>query len=108
MAPPEGHAVILDVCAEKFKVIDKHLEESPEHRDKIVQHELRLGTVEDNIEKIAKAVDKIKGIKISVILSALAIVVTVGLAGYGLAVQWGKVLAKIEQFDKAYTEILKK
>lgn len=107
MAPPE-HSVILDLCAEKFRAIEKHLEDAPKHRDKIVRHELRIGTVEGNLEKIAIAVDKFRGVKMSVILSAMAIIVTIALAGYGLAVQWGKVLAKVEQFDKIYTTITAK
>jgi len=102
MAPE--HAEVLPLCEVKFQLYDKHLEDAPANRDKIVEHETKIVSIEQNIEKIAKGIDKIRNIKLATILSALAIIVTIVLAAFAAAVYFGRTIEKVERLDRIHQE----
>ncbi len=95
--PPE-HAEVLPLCEAKFKLYDKHLEDAPSNRDKIVEHETKIKVLCTDINSI----------KNWIVGSTTSIIVTVLLAVLALAVTWGKTLEKVERLDRMHQERVEK
>jgi len=88
MAPE--HSAVLPLCEEKFKLYDKHLEDAPTNRDKIVEHDT----------KIKVLCTDLNGLKNWIVGSTTSIIVTILLAALAVAVTWGKTLEKVERLDR--------
>lgn len=92
---PEHAVGILDLCKEKFRQVDEHLKDAPANREKIVEHDTRINCLEQVQDSLAKAVDRMKGVKMTVILSAAGIILTIVLAMLAVSTQWGSAINQI-------------
>jgi len=92
---------ILPECQEKFKGIEKHVEESPSVRDMVVRHDTQIKTMIENIAAIAD-------LKRTIIGSSTTVIITVMLAALALAVTWGRTIEKVERLDRMHIDEFKK
>ena len=92
-----AHEEILPECQEKFKGMEKHIEDSPSVRDMVVRHDIQIKTMIENIEALAD-------LKRMIIGSSLSVIVTVMLASMALAVTWGRTIEKVERLDRMYPQ----
>ena len=65
------HNEILPECQEKFKGLDKHIEDSPTVRDMVVRHDIQIKTMIENIAALANLKRTIVGSSMSVIVSVM-------------------------------------
>lgn len=93
---PDHATEILDLCKEKFRQVDEHLKDAPYNREKITEHGTRINCLEQVQDSLAKAVDRMKGVKMTVILSAAGIVLTIILAMLAVSTQWGSAINQIK------------
>jgi hypothetical protein len=93
MAPPEHPPIVLDFCKAKFSDFEDHLKDSPKNRDLIVRHDER-------IEQQGKAISRIIGLGIAILLASLGIIVTMISSTAHIASLWGTMSEKISALEK--------
>ena len=91
------HSEILPECQEKFKGIEKHVEESPNVRDMVIRHDTQIKTMIENIAALAD-------LKRTIIGSSMSVIVSVMFAALALAVTWGRTIKKVERLDRMHVE----
>ena len=92
-----AHEEILPKCQEKFKGMDKHIEDSPTVRDMVVRHDIQIKTMIENIAALAD-------LKRTIIGSSMSVIVSVMFAALALAVTWGRTIEKVERLDRLHVE----
>ena len=92
-----AHEEILPECQEKFRSVDKHIEDIPTVRDMVVRHDIQIKTMIENIAALAD-------LKRTIIGSSTSVILTVMLASLALAVTWGRTIEKVERLDRMHVE----
>ena len=92
-----AHEEILPECQEKFKGMDKHIEDSPTVRDMVVRHDIQIKTMIENIAALAD-------LKRTIIGSSMSVIVSVMFAALALAVTWGRTIEKVERLDRMHID----
>ena len=92
-----AHNEILPECQEKFKGLDKHIEDSPTVRDMVVRHDIQIKTMIENIAALAD-------LKRTIVGSSMSVIVSVMVAALALAVTWGRTIEKVERLDRMYPQ----
>lgn len=95
------HNEMLPECQERFKTMEKHVEESPNVRDMVVRHDTQIKIMVDNIAALAD-------LKKTIIGSSTTVIITVMLAALALAVTWGRTIEKVERLDRIHIDEFKK
>ena len=91
------HNEVLPECQEKFKGLDKHIEDSPTVRDMVVRHDIQIKTMIENIAVLAD-------LKRTIVGSSMSVIVSVMIAALALAVTWGRTIEKVERLDRMHVE----
>ena len=91
------HNEILPECQEKFKGLDKHIEDSPMVRDMVIRHDTQIKTMIENIAALAD-------LKRTIIGSSTTVIITVMLSALALAVTWGRTIEKVERLDRMHID----
>jgi hypothetical protein len=78
-----------DLCVEKFKILDRHVEESVEVRDAVKEHELKIKWAEDTVKAIMNSALTIK-------MSLAGVVVAILLQVGGFIYLWGGLNKTVE------------
>ena len=92
-----AHNEILPECQEKFKGMEKHVEESPNVRDMVIRHDTQIKTMIENIEALGD-------LKRTIIGSSTTVIMTVMLSALALAVTWGRTIEKVERLDRMHID----
>ncbi len=94
------HPEVLPECALNFKLLGKHLEDAPGNRDKIVKHETEITELRSDMSDVAKAVNSVRNVRMSVIISGAAIVIAILSGSISLAMAWGRMVEKVDNMEK--------
>jgi hypothetical protein len=85
----------LETCKQNWARFFKHEEESVKFRDASNDHERRLKTVEEYIEKQGN-------LKLTIIASSMSVIVVILLSCIAWAVAWGQLIEKTNRLERLH------
>jgi hypothetical protein len=89
------HDTPLETCKQNWERFYKHETESVKFRDASTDHERRLKSVEDYIEKQGN-------LKLTIISSSMGVIVVILLACCAWAVAWGQLIEKTNRLERLH------